>query len=89
MSAAKDVTQEDSRESRLYAALCVEYPYAVDADDLTMQICGDADNFASAFISLCIAFCRLNQVLSGTGWQAFRTGGTPEDTYWLSPIGDG
>lgn len=77
------------RENRLYAALLLEYPYAVDADDLTIAVCGEADDFTSAFISLCIAFSKLNQALSGTGWQAFRTGGTPEDNYWLSPVGEG
>jgi hypothetical protein len=36
-----------------------------------------------SFVSLCISFSKLNQSLSGSGWQAVRTGGTPDDQYSL------
>lgn len=80
----------ERREARIIRALGSAYPKSIPAKKLMAQ---PGFNYhidpVSEFIALCISFRKINQALSGTGWQAFRTGGTPEDTYWLSPIGDG
>jgi len=43
----------------------------------------------SAFVELCNSFIRINQELPRHGWQAVRTGGTPDDLYRLSSPGGG
>ena len=88
---ANDVlSSSDSRESRLERALRAEYPHPIPAWQLCnlLGLSWQSDP-VRAFTLLCISFHRLNQELLGTGWQAIRTGGTPEDHYRLSPEGDG
>lgn len=73
-----------SRESRIEAALRAEYPKSLSAKAL-MNRAGLSWREAPvcSFVSLCISFSKINQSLRGSGWQAVRTGGTPDDYYQL------
>ena len=88
---ANDVrSPSDSRESRLERALRAEYPHPIPAWQLANLIgLSWQSDPVRAFTLLCISFSKLNQELLGTGWQAVRNGGTPDDHYRLSPVGAG
>lgn len=42
-----------------------------------------------AFVSLACAFIAINREIHRYGWQVVRSGGTPNDFYWLEPLGVG
>jgi hypothetical protein len=88
MGKAARVSPKPSRESRIETALLAEYPNRISAKAL-MNRAGLSWREAPvcSFVSLCISFSKLNQALSGSGFQAMRSGGTPDDQYWLSKDG--
>jgi hypothetical protein len=77
----------DERSGRIVSSLCAVYPESISAKQLMIR-----SGFPfhcepiQSFISLCISFSQVNQALSRAGWQAERSGGTPEDHYRLEPI---
>ena len=81
---------QGQRESRLVRTLGAVYPGHVSAKQLMIRS-GLAfhSNPVSAFVELCNSFIRINRDLSRHGWQAIRSGGTPDDQYWLRPSGGG
>ncbi|NTG07120.1 hypothetical protein [Rhizobium rhizogenes] len=90
MMAVTVVPPSDSRESRLERALRAEYPLQISAWRLSNLIgLSWQDDPVRSFTLLCVSFHKLNQDLSGTGWQAVRTDGTPDALYSLSPVGGG
>jgi hypothetical protein len=77
-----------TREAMITKALRDEYPNKLSA----MQIMNRAGlswrtDPARSFTLLCISFSSVRRSLSGSGWQAMRSGGTPDDHYWLSKDG--
>lgn len=90
MSAVVGISEQDSRESRVYEALRAKYPYSLRVQTLA-GVAGLSwrDDPVRAFTLLSISLSKLNQELIGTGWQAEHTDGTPEAFFWLSPVGGG
>ena len=80
----------DQRSGRVLLALCAVYPDKISAWHLMGRagLSWRAEPVWS-FVCLCNDFIKINQALFGTGWQAVRSGGTPDDHYWLLPSGDG
>jgi hypothetical protein len=78
------------REHLIFQALRDEYPKSLSAKALMNRAAlAWRQEPVPSFVSLCISFNSLNRHLSGTRWQAVRTGGTPDDHYSLSPTGAG
>lgn len=76
---------QGQRESRILRTLGAVYPGQISAKLLMIR--GGLpfhQSPVSAFVELCNSFIRINQELSVHGWQAVRTGGTPDDLYRLS-----
>jgi hypothetical protein len=83
-----DIHINDPVADRVFVELSEFYPKSVSPRQL-MNRAGfnfDADP-VWCFITLCIAFSRINRALTAHGWQAVRTGGRPDDRYALSPVG--
>ena len=80
----------ERREARIIRALGSAYPKHISAKQLMIRsgFSFHTDPVRS-FTLFCISFSKLNQDLLGTGWQAVRTGGNPDDNYWLSQVGAG
>lgn len=78
---------EQSLEAYMFYALHSEHPKSLSAKTL-MNRAGLAwrRDPVMSFASLCICFGSLNKRLSGTRWQAIRTGGTPDDLYRISRL---
>ena len=78
----------DTRSGRIVRALCAVYPEQISARQLMIRagLAYHSDP-VSAFVELCNSFIRINQELPRHGWQAVRTGVTPDDLYRLSSPG--
>lgn len=90
MNAEPLMSPEPSLESRIFKALRDEYPSSLSAAQLMNRsgLSWRSDPVRS-FTLLCISFSKLNRELLGTGWQAIRTGGTPDDHYTLQSQSSG
>ncbi|MDO9417002.1 hypothetical protein [Pararhizobium sp.] len=82
-------SRSDDRSAKIVHHLCAVYPGAVKARKL-MGISGFASHRdpVTPFVEFLNIIIRINQSLSRHGWQAVRTGGTPDDQYRLAPVGD-
>lgn len=82
--------QSPSRETLITKALCDEFPNKLSAAQL-MNRAGLSwrTDPARSFTLLCISFSSVRHSLSGSGWQAMRSGGTPDDNYWLQSVDRG
>lgn len=79
---------EGDRASEAFVALCAVYPGSVSAKELMTKsgLSWRAEPIKS-FVCLCNDFKRINAAINLYGWQAKRTNGTPDASYWLSPLG--
>lgn len=84
MGKSAGIYQKQPREKLIETALLAEYPNSISAKAL-MNRAGLSWREAPvcSFVSLCISVSKLNQSLSASGWQAVRTGGTPDDHFQL------
>ena len=78
----------DTRAGSVFKALCAVYPGQISAEHLMARagLSWRAEPIWS-FVSLCNDFIKINEAIEPFGWRAERSGGTPRDNYWLSPIG--
>lgn len=77
----------DTRAGRIVGGLCAVYPGQISA----LHLMGRAgfshvSEPVLSFNSFCNDFIKINQELAPFGWQAVRTGGTPDDRYRLAPV---
>lgn len=80
----------DEAALRVFGTLRASFPHPIRGSELMRRAGFDSSrNPVTSFVSLIFAFHSLNQALIGTGWQADRTGGRPQDTFRLSPTGRG
>jgi len=78
----------ETRAGSALRALCAVYPNKLSAEQL-MEASGlswRAEPITS-FVAVCNDFNLINEAIEPFGWRADRSGGTPLDCYWLSPIG--
>jgi hypothetical protein len=80
--------QRLSREALIYRALRDDTELSAKALMNRAGLSWRTDP-VSSFASLCISVSKLNRMLVRSQRQILRTGGTPDDFYLLSPIGDG
>lgn len=74
-------------KGRMLETLYAAYPNSIPAKQLMIRAgLPFHSDPVSAFVSLCIAFMNINRLISSYGWQATRTGGTPDDRYRLTPV---
>lgn len=80
----------DTRAGSVIKALCAVYPGKISAEHLMARagLSWRAEPIWS-FVSLCNDFIKINEAIEPFGWRAERSGGTPRDNYWLSPLGGG
>ncbi|MDQ0320016.1 hypothetical protein QO002_002154 [Pararhizobium capsulatum DSM 1112] len=79
-------SQTDTKAEQIIELLCAVYPRSFTARKL-MGLCGfalDRDPL-TPFVEFINLINRINHDLRPLGWQARRTGGTPDDHYRLSP----
>ncbi len=90
MRRPRQMDSKPPRESLMFQALHDAYPKPIDAKQLMNRagLSWRTDPVRS-FTLLCISFSKLNRELLGTGWQAIRTGGTPDDHYTLQSQSSG
>lgn len=85
----RDLAQPN-RPGMMISALSAAFPNSVSAKDLMSEMgLPWRDQPICSFVSLCTDFKNINRGLRSYGWQAVRTGGTPDDHYRLSPVGGG
>ncbi|TQN59617.1 hypothetical protein FLX27_22170 [Agrobacterium tumefaciens] len=77
----------ETRAGSALKALCAVYPAKISAEHL-MEASGLSWRAEpiSSFVVLCNDFIRINEAIEPFGWRADRSGGTPRDSYWLSPV---
>jgi hypothetical protein len=74
-------------QGAILKALYSRYPQSLSAKDLMSRMRLPFESSpVTAFASLCIHFSDIDRLISSYGWQATRTGGTPDDRYRLSPV---
>lgn len=79
--------RSDARPAQVVHHLCAIYPGAMTARKL-MGISGFASHRdpVTPFVEFINIVNRINRTLAPLGWQAVRTGGTPDDHYRLAPV---
>lgn len=80
-------SRSDARPSQFVRHLCAGYPYAFSAKKL-MGFCGFTSHRGplTPFVEFINMVNRINRTIAPLGWKVVRTGGTPDDEYWLSPV---
>lgn len=80
-------SRSDARPQQVVHHLCTSYPFAMTARKL-MGFSGFASHRdpVTPFVEFINIFNRINVALAPLGWQATRTGGTPDDLYRLMPV---
>lgn len=80
-------SRSDDRAAQIVHHLCEVFPFAFTATKL-MGMSGFASHRdpVTPFVEFINTVNRINRELAPYGWQATRTGGTPDDHYRLVPV---
>lgn len=84
-SVALEPQFENEKSRTIIRALSNAYPHAVSASNL-MKLAGFGSRAPGAFISFCVARCRINSEIERLGWRITRKGGTVDQLCALERV---
>jgi hypothetical protein len=77
-SVALELQIENEKSRMILRALSNAYPLTVSASNL-MKLAGFGSRAPGAFISFCVARCRINSAIGRLGWRIAFAGHSPDD----------